>query len=198
MTNEERGARSRKGPAHDARRAATHSTFWRRAKSRTGTAIGADGADMPGSGVAASVPYTVPDTVAELIGSRASSDDLFADDDQDLFEATASLVRPYAWTGGRTRSRVPLEMETLVSTASRFGIGGGVGFEYQSVASLCRHPHSVAEVAAKLSVPLGVARVLLSDMAEQGLIKVHDSVADDDIAAHLVLMERVLSGLRRL
>jgi hypothetical protein len=53
-------------------------------------------------------------------------------------------------------------------------------------------------VAAKLSIPLGVARVILSDMAELGLISIHRTFADDDIAAHLVLMERVLSGLRRL
>ena len=70
--------------------------------------------------------------------------------------------------------------------------------EHRAVSSLCRYPLSVAEVAAKLSIPLGVARVILSDMAELGLISIHRTFADDDIAAHLVLMERVLSGLRRL
>jgi hypothetical protein len=196
--NEERGARLPRERAHAARRD-RQGTFWRRGRigSGSGKAIGADGADMPGVDDTTAIEHTVPDTIPDLFGPRVSSDDLFADDEQDFYEATASLVRPYAWTGGRTESRMPLEMETLVSTASRPGTGG-VGLEHQSVASLCRHPHSVAEVAAKLSVPLGVARVLLSDMAELGLIKVHGSVADDDIAAHLVLMERVLSGLRRL
>ena len=70
--------------------------------------------------------------------------------------------------------------------------------EHREVSTLCRYPLSVAEVAAKLSVPLGVAKVILSDMAELGLISIHRTFADDDIAAHLVLMERVLSGLRRL
>lgn len=37
----------------------------------------------------------------------------------------------------------------------------------------CRRPVSVAEVAATLSIPLGVARVLLSDMAELGLLHIH-------------------------
>ncbi|HEX4724841.1 MAG TPA: DUF742 domain-containing protein, partial [Pseudonocardiaceae bacterium] len=73
-----------------------------------------------------------------------------------------------------------------------------VQLEHRSVSALCRYPLSVAEVAAKLSIPLGVARVVLSDMAELGLISIHRTFADDDIAAHLVLMERVLSGLRRL
>jgi hypothetical protein len=90
-------------------------------------------------------------------------------------------------------------LETLIST-SDLGRDDALlnQVEYRAVGTLCRHPHSVAEVAAKLSVPLGVAKVILSDMAELGLISIHRTFADDDIAAHLVLMERVLSGLRRL
>ncbi|HWC82456.1 MAG TPA: DUF742 domain-containing protein [Pseudonocardiaceae bacterium] len=118
----------------------------------------------------------------------------------DFFGEQAAIVRPYAWTGGRTRSNFPLELETLVST-SELGLDEArlPLVEYRVVGTLCRHPHSVAEVAAKLSVPLGVARVILSDMAELGLISIHRTFGDDeDIAGHLVLMERVLSGLRRL
>jgi Protein of unknown function (DUF742) len=117
----------------------------------------------------------------------------------DDFGDEASRVRPYAWTGGRTRASVDLQLETLIST-SDLGCDEALlnQVEYRAVGTLCRHPHSVAEVAAKLSVPLGVAKVILSDMAELGLISIHRTFADDDIAAHLVLMERVLSGLRRL
>lgn len=116
-----------------------------------------------------------------------------------LVEDIAALVRPYQWTGGRTRAAVRLGLETLVSTSERGADEHALTcLEHRTVAGLCRHPHAVAEVAAKLSLPLGVARVLLSDMAEQGLITVHQTVADEDMAAHLVLMERVLSGLRRL
>jgi hypothetical protein len=111
----------------------------------------------------------------------------------------AAMVRPYAWTRGRTRANYDLKLETLISTTD---VGQDetrlLQLEHRSVSALCRYPLSVAEVAAKLSVPLGVARVVLSDMAELGLISIHRTFADDDIAAHLVLMERVLSGLRRL
>lgn len=111
----------------------------------------------------------------------------------------AAMVRPYQWTGGRTKATVHLELETLVSTSEAGRDEDALRtLEHRTVATLCRHPHAVAEVAAKLSVPLGVARVLLSDMAGQGLITVHQTVADEDSAAHLMLMERVLSGLRRL
>jgi hypothetical protein len=111
----------------------------------------------------------------------------------------AAMVRPYAWTRGRTKANYDLKLETLISTTD---LGQDETLlqqlEHREVSSLCRYPLSVAEVAAKLSIPLGVARVILSDMAELGLISIHRTFADDDIAAHLVLMERVLSGLRRL
>jgi hypothetical protein len=117
----------------------------------------------------------------------------------------AALVRPYTWTGGRTRSSLDLRLETLVSSSEgALARRHELGPEHRAVAGLCRHPHSVAEVAAKLAVPLGVARVLLSDMAEQDLVMVHDTggghgVQDsDEQAAHYSVMERVLSGLRRL
>jgi hypothetical protein len=117
----------------------------------------------------------------------------------------AALVRPYAWTGGRTRSSLELRLETLVSSSdTALQRRQELGLEHRAVAGLCRHPHSVAEVAAKLAVPLGVARVLLSDMAEQELLVVHETGGGHDVpdgdeqAAHYSVMERVLSGLRRL
>ncbi|GAA4851611.1 DUF742 domain-containing protein [Saccharopolyspora rosea] len=110
----------------------------------------------------------------------------------------ASSIRSYTWTGGRTRSNYQLELETLVSTSEVYRPGVAVRLEHQSIAELCQHPRSVAEVGALLSVPIGVARVLLADMAELGLITVHQTVSESGSAPHMVLMERVLSGLRRL
>ncbi|MHA6802253.1 DUF742 domain-containing protein [Salinifilum ghardaiensis] len=110
----------------------------------------------------------------------------------------ASSVRSYTWTGGRTRTNVQLELETLVSTSDAYRPSTEVRVEHQSIAELCRHPRSVAEVGALLSVPIGVARVLLADMAELGLVTVHHTVSDSGSAPHMMLMERVLSGLRRL
>lgn len=111
---------------------------------------------------------------------------------------TAASIRPYAWTGGRTKSAHRLELETLVSTSEQCHAARLERVEHHSIADLCRHPRSVAEVGATLGVPLGVAKVLLGDMAELGLVVVHRTVTDSGSAPHLDLMERVLSGLRRL
>jgi hypothetical protein len=111
----------------------------------------------------------------------------------------ASIVRPYAWTGGRTKSAVDLQIETMVSTSEHGeNIDAVTQIEHRSIAELCAEPRSVAEVATLLSVPLGVAKVLLGDMANLSLVIVHKTATGGANKAHLMLMERVLSGLRRL
>ena len=119
----------------------------------------------------------------------------------DLPEENAASVRAYAWTGGRTRSDIKLAIETLVSTSDRADrLIGNLCTEHQSVARLCRSSKSVAEIAALLSLPLGVIRVLLGDMANLGLIVVHHNnhrTGLDD-RPDLELMERVLHGLTNL
>lgn len=111
----------------------------------------------------------------------------------------ASAVRPYAWTRGRTKSGLDLAIETLVSTSQRGRDQMGLlQMEHRSVAELCEQTRSVAEVAALMSLPLGVARVLLGDMAGLGVVTVHQTASSAGNAPDLALMERVLSGLRRL
>jgi Protein of unknown function (DUF742) len=113
--------------------------------------------------------------------------------------ADAAIVRPYAWTRGRTKSSLDLRIEALVTT-SELGedIEALTQTEHRSVAALCTEPRSVAEIATLLHVPLGVAKVLLGDMADLGLVIVHKTATGGANKAHLMLMERVLSGLRRL
>ena len=111
----------------------------------------------------------------------------------------AAIVRPYSWTRGRTKSTVDMRIEALVTTSERGDdINRMAQAEHRSVAALCREPRSVAEIATGLSVPLGVAKVLVGDMAELGLVIVHKTATGGANKAHLLLMERVLSGLRRL
>ncbi|MBG0828452.1 DUF742 domain-containing protein [Planomonospora sp. ID67723] len=112
-------------------------------------------------------------------------------------EEESSLVRMYAVTGGRTAPSRQLAMEALVSSATSGGLGMSFTREYRAISELCRQVRSVAEVSALLGVPLGVARVLISDMEAEGLVRVyHPQVREN--GPDLGLLERVLSGLRRL
>lgn len=111
----------------------------------------------------------------------------------------AAAVRPYTWTRGRTKSGFELAIETLLSTNQRGRDQIGLmQVEHRAIAELLEQTRSVAEVAALMSLPLGVARVLLGDMAGLGVVTVHQTASSAGNAPDLALMERVLSGLRRL
>jgi hypothetical protein len=118
-----------------------------------------------------------------------------------------SRVRPYSLTGGRTRFGHVLLVETFVAaleaaperkvltdggTAAR-----GLMPEMRAIVELCRRMRTVAEISALLKMPLGVVRVLLSDLADQGKIRVYGTGHGTD-RPDRALLERVLSGLRRL
>ncbi|MFI0773536.1 DUF742 domain-containing protein [Streptomyces sp. NPDC021212] len=114
-------------------------------------------------------------------------------------QGSPSFVRAYTWTGGRTRSQHHFELETLVTTTELGHQSAAFTHaDHVPVISLCHEPTSVAEVSARLSVPLGVARVLLGDMADRGLIAVQQTETSEGEAPSVALMERVLTGLRRL
>lgn len=117
-------------------------------------------------------------------------------------EASSSLVRPYAVTRGRTRPRLEVALESLVETTirGRASAAQQTGREQERIASLCDgRLQSLAEVAARVGLPLGVARVLIADMAADGLVSIHEpALLNNDDAVGTDLLERVLSGLRRL
>ncbi len=119
--------------------------------------------------------------------------------EQAVEEFSGPLVRPYAWTGGRTTSDYDLRLETLVSLEEN-GIAVAMRdttAEQRSIVEMCASPRSVAEVSALMSVPLGVARVLLGDLISMGVVAVHDNAAAPG-GPDLTLLERVLVGLRDL
>jgi hypothetical protein len=119
-------------------------------------------------------------------------------------EPTGALVRPYAVTRGRTRPKLEIALEALVETTARGRsagtANGGQGREHQHIAALCDgRLQSLAEIAARMHLPLGVARVLIADMAADGLLAVYEPTSfEDNDAVGTELLERVLSGLRRL
>lgn len=116
----------------------------------------------------------------------------------------SGLVRPYAVTRGRTRPRLEIALESLVETTVRGRSAGAVngshGREHERITVLCDGQlQSLAEIAARMQLPLGVARVLIADLAADGLVAVYEpALLDENEAVGTELLERVLSGLRRL
>src|SRR5262245_19643395 len=104
----------------------------------------------------------------------------------------SDLVRPFVMTGGRTRAaNDTLRVETLVQTSAN---AGEAAFEAGRIIQLCRTPHSIAEVAAKLELPLGVARVLVGDLvAEDRLVVHHNDPVDIELSVLTRMIDRVRS-----
>ena len=117
-------------------------------------------------------------------------------------------VRPYSLTGGRTRFGHVLLVETFVAALeapeerkelTNGSLSTRVMPEMRAIVELCRRMRTVAEIAALLKMPLGVVRVLLSDLADQGKIRVYGTGTGHGTGRpDRALLERVLNGLRRL
>jgi hypothetical protein len=103
-------------------------------------------------------------------------------------------------TGGRTRPRYQLAIEALVSTTADDEQLRNLLPEHQRICLLCREIKSVAEVSALLAIPLGATRLLVADLAEAGLVTVHQPGGNEAPGGppDLTLLERTLSGLQRL
>jgi hypothetical protein len=119
-------------------------------------------------------------------------------DERWLDRDAGPVVRPYAFVGGRTRpSGEPFDLVTMV-TAVRGAEGGAQDLEpeHRALLRLSRVPTAVADLAADLDLPLGVVRILLSDIRERGLIAVHHPAPNR--LADPKLLRELAAGLRRL
>jgi hypothetical protein len=95
-------------------------------------------------------------------------------DNQWLDRDAGPVVRPYALTGGRTRpTGESFDLLALVASNDLNSIDDVLlEPEYLEVMRQCRQPKPVADLASDLDLPLGVVRILLSDMRERGLVTI--------------------------
>ncbi|GGB70616.1 hypothetical protein N798_06470 [Knoellia flava TL1] len=121
------------------------------------------------------------------------------DDDEHVH--TARIVRPYALTAGRTRASIDLPVEAIIeqqprATEREWSEHDQVG----QIVSACAGRTSVAEISAAVHLPLGVVRVLLGDLVEQGYLKVAATTLTDTSSTDVRqdLIERTLRGLRAI
>jgi uncharacterized protein DUF742 len=115
-------------------------------------------------------------------------------------ESRGRLIRPYTVTRGRTEPTCDIAMEAILTTTPRGKQEAPfAGMDKHRIASLCAGKAlSLAEIASYTQVPLGVARVLVADMASEGLLALHDSVSPQDYGQWMDILEGVLHGLRKL
>jgi peroxiredoxin Q/BCP len=112
-----------------------------------------------------------------------------------------SLVRPYALTAGHTGSGINLALEAPVEALNttakpprwrRNDVRG-------QILTSCVESPSVAEIASRLSLPLGATRFLVDDLVTQGYLRVRAPLGDSmTIDERRELITRTLRGLRAL
>jgi hypothetical protein len=120
-----------------------------------------------------------------------------AEDGRHGRQPAGRVVPVYAVTGGRTRSAgadLPVEALVTVTDAGRWA--ENLHLEYRTILQLAAAPVSIVELGAVLQVPVGVARVLVGDLAEAGYVAVHRPQVTADGTPGPEILERLLEGLR--
>lgn len=105
------------------------------------------------------------------------------------------FVRPFIMTGGRTRAeRRDLRVETMLQATVQttpFGLPS----EQEELLELCKVPQSVAEVAAKLHLVVGVVAVIAGDLIAAELLDVHHT---DPVEIELDMLTKMIERVRAI
>lgn len=123
----------------------------------------------------------------------------------DRWEIEAGVLRPYLLTSGRTRNETgvgDLAVEAMVETTP---LGKEsvqrLRTEHRNIIELCFTPQSLAEVSARLRAPFGVVRVLVGDLVDHHLVRIHNAlgeVAGRDLVADVELLQRLMSRIKAI
>ena len=103
------------------------------------------------------------------------------------------VIRPFLLTGGRTRpTRDGLAVETLIQANPEAPLAS-LRFEARRIVELCQQPRSVAELSAALRLPLGVVRILVSDLVTEALVTIAQR---EELSVQMI--ERIRDRVRAL
>jgi hypothetical protein len=120
-----------------------------------------------------------------------------ADEDVADERTPGPALRPFLLTSGRVRSAESIAIETqVISTEYGFDARDSLAFECRDIVRLCSVPLSVAEIAARLSLHLGVVRVLVGDLAAEGYLYAY--LPNADASQDVDTLLRVIHGLRAI
>ncbi|GAA0819272.1 DUF742 domain-containing protein [Streptosporangium amethystogenes subsp. fukuiense] len=122
-----------------------------------------------------------------------------SDDVEWVDEEAGPVVRPYAVTGGRTRASCSSFdlLSMAVATGAPVSPGASLGSEHRRLLNLVRRARPIVEIASDAELPVGVIKVLLGDLLDQGLILVRSPLPAASVPPESLLRE-LISGLRAL
>jgi hypothetical protein len=108
------------------------------------------------------------------------------------------VVRPYALTGGLTRpSGQRFDLLDLVRAVRRAARDlTQLSPEQAELLQRCQMPTTLVDLAGDLDLPVGVIRILVSDLRERGLITIHRPQPAG--FSDLKILQEVVNGLRRI
>ncbi|WP_083733427.1 DUF742 domain-containing protein [Actinomadura sp. CNU-125] len=117
--------------------------------------------------------------------------------------ATHPWVRPYVMTGGRVHAPWQVPPHVSVSAhvydrdfAVRLAPESGRLYERAHYCTAASGAGSLTGLSVDCGVPLGVARILLSDLAAAGRVQLGS--APETYPRDVHLLERIIDGLRQL
>jgi Protein of unknown function (DUF742) len=108
---------------------------------------------------------------------------------------TARLLRPYAITGGRTAAPEFLNLESQLRRSDCTDVGPVQRWEAARIVEMATRPIALVEIAARIGLPVGVAKVVIADLIDQGALTTRNRPLDSSFSS---LLEKVLDGLDRL
>ncbi|WP_233510748.1 DUF742 domain-containing protein [Actinomadura craniellae] len=104
-------------------------------------------------------------------------------------------------TRGRTRPTTGVQLDVVAIV-----VGTGLAVtdttrttpERQRLLALCGRPQALADLASDLDLPIGVVRVLVGDLIDQGLLRIQPQPTSSTAHPDQRLLRRVLDDLRAL
>lgn len=107
--------------------------------------------------------------------------------------------RLYTLTRGRSRAEdANLDLVTLIVSDGE--PEPGMQSEYVRILRMCRAPTAVVEVSAELGLPVGVVKILLSDLVAAGKVTIRNPSTNraDAQPPDAAILKKVLVGLKNL
>ncbi len=114
---------------------------------------------------------------------------------QESVDETGRMLRPYAITGGRTSAPASLNLESQLRRTDRPDDAAAHRWEAARIIEMTGRPIALVEVAARVRLPVGVTKVVVADLIDQGVLTAGHRPPESSFSS---LLERVLDGLDRL